>query len=63
MWFDKTIVVIVSKVFFGMKNEDNFNTEVTASAKTRLMRSFNYKLTVFGTSKEVAPSADTRLMQ
>ena len=60
MLFDKTIVVIVSKVFFGMKKEDNFNT---ASAKTRLTQSFNYQLTVFGTSKEVAPSADTRLMQ
>ena len=57
MLFDKTMVVIVSKVIFGMKREDNFNKEATASAKTRLMQSVNYQLTVFGTNKEVIISA------
>ena len=68
-FLNKITVVIESKVFFGMKNEDNFNKEIIVFAKTRLIQSVNYQLTVFGTNKEVnfnkevAPSADTRLMQ
>ena len=53
MLFDKTIVVLESNVFFGMNKEDNFNKEVTASAKTRLMQSVDYQLTALEPTRKL----------